>query len=550
VQDGAVRAVVVHDEHAQVGHAAHALAARLGALGLPRQAQREGEDAAAAVLAGHLHVSAHELHELARDGEPEARAAVFARGGAVRLGEGLEKALELLGLQADARVLHLHEQHDGGVVLRVRGGLGAAHAHDDLARLGEFDRVADEVGEHLAEARGIAAQHERHVHVDLAGELQALLLRGVREQLHDLLDRRAQVEVQLLQLHLAGLDLGEVEDVVDDREQGLAAAPHRIGVLALLARERGVEEQARHPDDAVHRRADLVAHRGEELRLRLRGRLRREQRLLQHVARVAELAVAALRVLERLVARRLDDEHEEQHEQRDAEQRGELDEPVLLRADLAGHGEAEALPHAEHRDLDDDHQGPEERGAAPHDAHGQQRHRDEEGHAGRIEAAAVHGEEGEHGEEQARGQVAGAPDLLAAPQVRGDLRAQQRRDQDREGRRRIAEGDVDGREERREGRGEQAGGEAQPRAAPLVPVGQLGQQAVEFGNQAARRGTHGGAVSGADGGARAASEPGRPADRRARLPDLRSLSAVPGRSAGAQPPRPPRSRPCSPRCSR
>ena len=44
-------------------------------------------------------------------------------------------------------------------------------------------------------------------------------------------------------------------------------------VLALLGGEVGVEHELGHADDAVHRRADLVAHVGQELALRAVGRL-------------------------------------------------------------------------------------------------------------------------------------------------------------------------------------------------------------------------------------------------------------------------------------
>ncbi len=40
-----------------------------------------------------------------------------------------------------------------------------------------------------------------------------------------------------------------------------------VEVVALLAGEVGGERQRGHADDAVHRRADLVAHVGEELAL-------------------------------------------------------------------------------------------------------------------------------------------------------------------------------------------------------------------------------------------------------------------------------------------
>ena len=64
-------------------------------------------------------------------------------------------------------------------------------------------------------------------------------------------------------------------------------APDRLRVLALLRAQRRVQQQPRHADHAVHRRADLVAHRRQEGALRSRGRLR-------GVAGLRELGVASL----------------------------------------------------------------------------------------------------------------------------------------------------------------------------------------------------------------------------------------------------------------
>ena len=85
-----------------------------------------------------------------------------------------------------------------------------------------------------------------------------------REDIDRSLDARSQGEWTMVELDLAGLDLREIEDVVDDRQQRIARCADRLGVVALLVIERRVEQQAAHPDDRVHRRADLVAHRGEE----------------------------------------------------------------------------------------------------------------------------------------------------------------------------------------------------------------------------------------------------------------------------------------------
>ena len=96
-----------------------------------------------------------------------------------------------------------------------------------------------------------------------------------RDELQRVLDARRELEGRLLELELAGFDLREVEDLVDDRQQVLATQPDRLGHFALLAIETGRGHQIRHADDGVHRRADLVTHVRQELGLGLSGRLGR-----------------------------------------------------------------------------------------------------------------------------------------------------------------------------------------------------------------------------------------------------------------------------------
>ena len=76
-----------------------------------------------------------------------------------------------------------------------------------------------------------------------------------------------QIKGLFMQLEPAGLDLGKVEDLVDDDEQRLARAPDRIGKKALLFRKLGLGKKLGHADDAVHGGAQLVAHIGEKDRL-------------------------------------------------------------------------------------------------------------------------------------------------------------------------------------------------------------------------------------------------------------------------------------------
>ena len=97
----------------------------------------------------------------------------------------------------------------------------------------------------------------------------------------DLFDGHAQVEVQCLDRHAAGFEPRIVERVVDESEQRLRALPDQLHELARFGRQLALEEQIRDSNDAVHRRADLVAHRGEEVALDARELARLGETLLQ-----------------------------------------------------------------------------------------------------------------------------------------------------------------------------------------------------------------------------------------------------------------------------
>ena len=88
---------------------------------------------------------------------------------------------------------------------------------------------------------------------------------------HGLFHEPAQIEVVFVQFQLAGFDLGEVEDVVDQGQERLAAAAAGFDEAPLPLVELGVAQQFRHADDAVQGRAQLVAHRGQELALGAAG---------------------------------------------------------------------------------------------------------------------------------------------------------------------------------------------------------------------------------------------------------------------------------------
>ena len=106
----------------------------------------------------------------------------------------------------------------------------------DFAALGELDRVVDEVGQDLAEPQRVAQQVLRDAGRDVGQELQPLVVRLLRGERRDGADDLVELEVGGLEVELAGLDLGEVEDVVDDGQQRRAGVVDLADVIALLGR--------------------------------------------------------------------------------------------------------------------------------------------------------------------------------------------------------------------------------------------------------------------------------------------------------------------------
>ena len=121
-----------------------------------------------------------------------------------------------------------------------------------------------------------------------------------------------------MDVHLAGLDLGQVEHVVDQRQEvGAGGVDGRRELDLLLAQValRVVGQQARQDQQAVERRPQLVRHVGQELALvaRRQGELARlllqvEPRGLDGLVLLLDLAVLAaqqLRLLLELLVRLL-----------------------------------------------------------------------------------------------------------------------------------------------------------------------------------------------------------------------------------------------------
>ncbi len=156
--------------------------------------------------------------------------------------------------------------------------IGQQDVHRHAALFGELQGVAHEIQQHLPHTHRIADRPLWHRVVHAEGEAQPLLTRTGREALDHLGSDPPHIERHGRDLELSGVDLRHVEHVVDDRQQRVGRALHRIQVFTLLAGQRRFEREFRIAHDPVHWRADLVAHVGEELALGASARLRRFHR--------------------------------------------------------------------------------------------------------------------------------------------------------------------------------------------------------------------------------------------------------------------------------
>ena len=268
-EDGEVGLVVVHDEQALSLEIGVGRFLAPGPGGGRADGEEEGRPAADFTRDGDG--TAHELHQPLADRQTQAGAPLGPGHGRVDLAEDFEKEVHLLMRNAHAGIAHgeayfPHVVHFRRGLLHLRQG-AAGDLEADFAPVGELDRVADEIEENLAQALVITDETRGQILMDDVDEIEALLARFRRHQVERFLDAGTEIERKLVERQLARLDLREIEDVVDNGQERFAAGAQRLDEFMLGRREVRLQEQAGHADNAVHGRADFVAHVGEKFRL-------------------------------------------------------------------------------------------------------------------------------------------------------------------------------------------------------------------------------------------------------------------------------------------
>ena len=125
-----------------------------GCPGCDTQGRGERERGADARRALEDQVAAHQPRQPPADRQAQAGAPVLARRRAVGLRERAEQPALLLRGDADTRIPHA--DRSGATPASAPAAVRRLDPHHHLAALGELERIAHQVGEHLPHAEGVA----------------------------------------------------------------------------------------------------------------------------------------------------------------------------------------------------------------------------------------------------------------------------------------------------------------------------------------------------------------------------------------------------------
>ena len=257
----------------------------------------------------HLHLPAHKANQAMRQGQPQTGSLHIAVLLLIQPHKILEQILHILVLDADAGIRHpdlqRHRRPAAQQLLGCRHFRPARQSQRHTALLRILHRIVQDIDDDLAHPRRIAINPPRQALLRMQLESQPLLLRLDLHHIHDIRQHIPQIIFRRHDIHLAGLDLGKVQHIIDERQQRLARA---IDILRILAHIRVLalaQDHLIHAHDRIDWRADLMAHIRQEITLGLIRLIRQPLRLAQLIA----LPGAFLRAEQR---HRHDDEQQDQ----------------------------------------------------------------------------------------------------------------------------------------------------------------------------------------------------------------------------------------------
>src|SRR5262249_52064493 len=139
----------------------------------------------------------------------------------------------------------------------------------DLAFLGELAGIAQKVEEDLSQPHGVNGQCAE-VLLGVNDEAVLFLVGKLSSGADDIVYQRGSLGGFWVEVQLSGLDLRQIEHLVDEAKEVSPSAVHALQwLLRLFSAEacRVFDHHFGQSDDGVEGRAQLMAHAGDELRL-------------------------------------------------------------------------------------------------------------------------------------------------------------------------------------------------------------------------------------------------------------------------------------------
>ena len=178
------------------------------------QQNGETERAAFSQFAVQLNTASHHLDQTAADRKTQARALLLGRVPVGGLLKGTEHSLLVFLCNTDSRITHRKIDYR---FLLQRFLFPYRQRHPALCR-GKLHRIAQQIDQHLADTHFI--RHKPGIrHLDLLHEIYLLGRRLRHDQFPDRTEHLMDIEIDRFQLHLAALDLGHIQNVIDQAEQ-------------------------------------------------------------------------------------------------------------------------------------------------------------------------------------------------------------------------------------------------------------------------------------------------------------------------------------------
>ena len=228
-----------------------------------REGKFKPEHRAFAFDAGETDGATHQFDEPLTDREPQPGAPVAALGVRIRLREGLEQAR--LRRQGDAAtgIVNL-DTHGAAIAVEV----DEQDVDPDRAGFREFERIADQIVEQLFQAHLIGIEQALIVGLDRDCQLNLLVSRRHAPKPLHIIRQLGWGEGLGIETHPASLDLGEIENIVQQSHQNMPGIVDDPGIFGLFLIQLCAHQDLRDAEYAVERCADLVTHRGEKFGFR------------------------------------------------------------------------------------------------------------------------------------------------------------------------------------------------------------------------------------------------------------------------------------------